>query len=340
MPDILTHLLCAEESKKNLHGDLKKILKNHSKIYNLGAQGPDLFFYYKVYPWQNANETDRYASLIHANRTTDFFMNAANSIKRSIHHDPMGFFTTKNYTDIHRHFSYLAGFLTHYAVDTICHPYIFYFSGVKGHYNHKYLECIIDTLMMDIYDAKDSKLHKTGSAIKLKTKDRVIVSDFLSKTIYETFKERLDKEIIEHAIKDMSMVMRVMYDPTKIKRKAFNSIDRLSGAKGKILTATYPAPYDSHTDYLNLHHRTWFHPSDDSLIYSKSFLECFKEAIDYSHELISSLSLYLVGQLNYQSLADLIGDKLYDTGLHFSRGQEMYYDEPILDYRKVFRIKK
>lgn len=339
MPDILTHLLCADESSKNLNEDLKKIIKDHQKIYNLGAQGPDLFFYYKVYPWQDAHNVDRFADMIHGQSTSDFFMNAAMNIKRNIHHDPMGFFKAKHYTDTHRQFAYLAGFLTHYATDTICHPYIFYFSGINASYNHKYLECIIDTLMMDIYDARKNKLHKTGSAIKPEKQDRHIVSDFLSKTIYETYKERVEADTIEHAIKDMSIVMKVMYDPAKIKRRAFKTIDKFAKAKGKITTATYPAPYDEQTDYLNLQHRTWFHPTDDSIAYTKSFLECFKEAVEYGHQLISDLSLYIVGQLDYQTFADRIGDKLYDTGRHYSKGSEMFYADPILDYKKVFNIK-
>lgn len=340
MPDILSHLICSDEATKKLSIDVRSIINHHKKIFNLGAQGPDLFFYYKVYPWQNAGDIERFANTIHSSKTTEFFMNAANTIKQNINHDPMGFFKAAHYdTDLHRQFAYMAGFLTHYALDTSGHPYIFYHSGIDSGHNHKYLECIIDTLIMDIYDAKKIKLHKTGQAINLSTLDRLVVSDFLSKVIYDTYNEKVDPDVVNRAIKDMSVVMKTMYDPRALKRGAFSVIDRVSKSKGKIVTATYPAKLDSKIDYLNLQHNTWCHPLDETLTYNKSFLECFKEAIDYSNMLISGFTFYIIGQMDHNSYERVLGDKLYDTGLHFSKGKDMSFAQPIIDYKKVFKIK-
>ena len=48
MPDVLTHILFAERVKDKLaDGNIRHFIHDNEKLYNLGAQGPDILFYYK-----------------------------------------------------------------------------------------------------------------------------------------------------------------------------------------------------------------------------------------------------------------------------------------------------
>lgn len=341
MPDILTHLISADEALNHLSYDTAKTILSNRSIYNLGAQGPDLFFYHFIFPWQKTSEIEYLGSKIHQEKIQQFFLNSANIIKQSFAGDSFEFFKKKDLnSDSHKKFSYLAGFLTHYAMDIHCHPYIFYFSGHEGGYNHKYFECILDTLMNDIYDTKRLRLYKTGKAIKLNSNDRYLIAEYLSKILHHTYNESVAIKDIDQAMKDMKSTMNTMYDPKAIKRQSFRLADRFTGANGKIATAQYPATYDKKVDHLNLRHQEWCHPSDPNTIYTDSFLDCMKRGIKAAEDMITALSRYIVHQITIDEFKAIIGNKLYDTGLDASVSGDMTHSSPIVDYKKTLKIKE
>lgn len=339
MPDILTHLVCAHETLSLLSEDMRDILDANRNIYNLGAQGPDLFFYYKPQPWLDSKDMSSHGHTIHKDNINEFFMNAANRIRQSIITDPIGFFKSdKKNTALHMEFAYLAGFLSHYALDTIGHPFIFYFSGVDSGYNHKYFECIIDTLISDIYNGKSIKVHKTGKAVALNKHENKVISMFLSKVIRDTFNIAIDPKELSRCFTDMEKTLKALYDPIKLKRSPLRLLDGVSKAKGKIVTATFPAKYDVTVDYLNIKKQRWIHPCNEEIVYQESFLELLKQSIEYSHQLIRTLSFYLINTESKEKLEETIGNKKYDTGL--TEYCEMVNEHIIVDFKSDFNIKK
>jgi len=337
MPDILCHLICADETTNKLNADVKKIILANKKVYNLGAQGPDLFFYYKPQPWLNSKDMGKNGSMIHTEHINEFFINAANRIKHAIATDPMGFYhSEKKDTAIHKEFSYLAGFLSHYALDTLGHPYIFYFSGINSGHNHKYFECVVDTLISDIYNGKKAKLHKTGAAVTLTKHEQELIGLYLSKIIQDTFSHKIEPKEIIRSFKDMASTLKSLYDPISLKRSTFKLVDKASKSKGRIITATFPAKFNKSIDILNIKKATWNHPCDESLIYDKSFLTLFKEAINYSDELITALSQYILNTTSQYSFEALIGNKMYDTGIEGHC--DMVSENIITHFRDVYKV--
>lgn len=337
MPDILCHLICADETTKTLNDDVKEIILANKKVFNLGAQGPDLFFYYKPQPWLNSNQMGDNSEMIHTSMINEFFINGAKRIKHAISMDPMGFYkSTVKTTAIHKEFAYLAGFLSHYALDTIGHPYIFYFSGVDSGHNHKYFECVLDTLISDIYNGKKAKLHKTSSAVTLTKHEGKLISLYLSKVIQDTFSKKIEVNEITRCFKDMSSTLKSLYDPISLKRGTYKLVDKASKSKGRIITATFPAKYNKDIDFLNIKKATWLHPCDDTIVYNDSFLELFKSSIDYSEKLITALSHYIVNTRTQNSFEELIGNKQYDTGLQGE--QDMIHEHIITHFRDVYKV--
>ncbi|MCH4886797.1 hypothetical protein EZV73_04415 [Acidaminobacter sp. JC074] len=332
MPDVLTHMVCSEETLNHLNEDIKEILINNKHIYHLGAQGPDLFFYYKPLSGGEAKDIRDYGSKLHQDGINDFFLAGANRIKHAIAADPIGFFKSeKKDTALHKEFAYISGFFSHYAMDTIGHPFIFYFSGVDSGYNHKYFECILDTLISDIYDGKKLKVHNTGKAIELTNSDNKLISLFLSKVVRDSHKISVNEEIISKCIKDMGRTLKAMYDPMKIKRHPFKWIDKIKKADGKITTATFPAKFDPKVDHLNIQKKEWFHPCDDNLVYKTSFLELISSGSKRSSDLIKVLSYYMINTVTEKQFLDKIGNLKYDTGLNYEC--EMKNDNIIVHYK-------
>ena len=101
MPDIIVHDAFGAEVLERTGLKVKK------EIYAFGLLGPDPFLFYHFYLPPFRHNTNRYSSVMHREHTGDFLMEL---LKRAKGNDEM--------------FSYLAGFLCHYALDANTHPYI------------------------------------------------------------------------------------------------------------------------------------------------------------------------------------------------------------------------
>ena len=101
MPDIVVHRQFGEEVSARLGLDVDR------DIFYFGLLGPDPFLFYHFYVPPFRNRVNRYSSVMHRMRTGDYLTELAQRAKTS-----------------DRVFSYLAGFLCHYALDANTHPYI------------------------------------------------------------------------------------------------------------------------------------------------------------------------------------------------------------------------
>lgn len=101
MPDIIVHTRFGAEVLERLEIDVDR------NIYNFGLIGPDPYLFYRFYIAPFRHRVNRYSSIMHREHTGDFLIEL---IKRG--------------KDDQEIFSYAAGFLCHYALDSNTHPYI------------------------------------------------------------------------------------------------------------------------------------------------------------------------------------------------------------------------
>jgi hypothetical protein len=133
MPTFITHQLLAEEVYKALPQSV------YSKIgslphYYLGAQGCDVCFAYKPVSTLKNN----FGSFLHAFRPELFFR----LLQEEAEKDP---FVR----------SYAYGYLTHYAADTVFHPYIYKEMGEdNGFFRHHSIEHAYDGYLLKRYRGK------------------------------------------------------------------------------------------------------------------------------------------------------------------------------------------
>ena len=147
MPGDVTHYIFGREVYHNLkNNSLKKNLYYNRAAYGLGLQGPDIFFYYLP---SYVLEGHNIGALAHVRETSAFFQGLIESRNQ---------FSSR--TDLNIAEAYLIGFLGHYTLDTICHPYIYAMTHYKDKKEnayfsrHAYLETDIDTALLDL------KLHR------------------------------------------------------------------------------------------------------------------------------------------------------------------------------------
>ena len=112
MPGYVTHYIFGRDMYEKLNDPvLKNNLYKNRAVYALGHQGPDIFFYYlPAYVLHGHNLGD----MAHTENTGAFY--AALLESRSIFKKP---------EDLQIANAYLEGFLGHYILDSICHPFIY-----------------------------------------------------------------------------------------------------------------------------------------------------------------------------------------------------------------------
>jgi hypothetical protein len=150
MPKEISHIYFADEIKKELKSEIQEILNQNLQIYYYGSTAPDLFYYYLPLKKQ-WNELGKipWGLYIHDDK------NNLNPIYELLEWEKNNLFPhLKN-----KIFSFVAGYLTHVAADTIFHPYIY---SLTGHYyhsdpelqkkyqrNHRIFETLMDLFILE-----------------------------------------------------------------------------------------------------------------------------------------------------------------------------------------------
>ena len=114
MPSSITHQLIAEETLKQLPDPIKKVIESSSDEYFLGAQGPDVFFFYRI---GNRSEYNL-GRFMHRYRVYDVFSFFQNALRED---------TPPRFTPASREkaLAYILGFITHYCADSSFHPFVY-----------------------------------------------------------------------------------------------------------------------------------------------------------------------------------------------------------------------
>lgn len=315
MPDIITHILFAEDMLKRVEkwsdSKWKKDILNRKELFILGCQGPDIFFYNDFLPWIRNKRGPKIGTLMHLEKTGDFFIEGVKYIKENKTKDNEALFT------------YLSGFMCHFALDKITHPYIFYFTGeydkarpetvqYKGY--HKKLELIIDTILLKEKKGLKSckyNIYKKIDAGKTLPKS---VNEFYDYAFEKIYKLRVDEGLANNSYKDIKKVFKLIYDPVGIKKGTLHTLDVLTNDKLKYSNLTHPRKIDDEVDYMNKNHNKWVHPCDEKDIYEDSFYDLYEKAYKEGENMILSSLEYLEGNESLKNIRNIFPNVTYSTG--------------------------
>ena len=106
MPGHYAHYRFAASQLRNMDGETRKIVDRFRQLYDIGAQGPDPLFCFN--PFIN-NRIFELGCQIHWSPGREFFQRACQTYRAQP-------------TDAA--YAYLLGCLTHFCLDSMCHPYV------------------------------------------------------------------------------------------------------------------------------------------------------------------------------------------------------------------------
>jgi len=150
----LSHILCAEQTARGLGGSagdsLRPILRECSEAFHLGSIAADTFFYAVRMPFESGG-SPCYGDLLHGRDGADTSAPIHEMLRvlRDTPHDPL----------LREKTAFLCGFLTHIALDSVLHPFVYHRSGdyyaecprerQNARVRHRLIEAWIDLYLIE-----------------------------------------------------------------------------------------------------------------------------------------------------------------------------------------------
>ncbi len=336
MPSFLTHCLFAEDVLGLIEDErAKEKIKDRMALYYLGAQGPDIFFYYKAKPWVKYDGVEKLGHLMHDDKTADFFINSLDYIKK---------IGKSGYTDKYCAYSdllaYIAGYLCHFALDQSAHPLIHYRAGIdtqknkethRYHNYHKLLESAIDAYMLEFKKNVQAYKYKSYRLIEDSKHFTECIGNFYAEVIKKVYGIKISGNQAATAVTDMIEILKIFYDPLGIRRVFFRCFEFLMNKKGEITTAMHPRKLNSKIDYLNLNHEINLHPCSKYIKSSKSFIDLYGEALLLAAKFINAATGYIRDKETLPNLKSVLPDVSYSTGLKCGTDKDLFYFDSIFE---------
>lgn len=290
MPNIWTHILFCQDVIREIPD--ANTFEEELNYLNLGAQGPDPFFYHNFLPWQKNTFVNNIGNALHQEYCGPFLLDMITEV-----------------TNLSRETkAFVLGFVTHHILDRNTHPYIHYHAGYEGS-KHQELEVLIDTVMMKRFRNMDTWKSPVHIEINVGTKLHNEIQSLLRnliKSYYPKLYEELPHNVIQSSYRDMKRALRVLYDPFSWKNTILKSL----------ISPFSHQPITKAIDYLNEQEETWYHPATEEPS-SKGFIDLYEHAHSEAIEVVTEVINFWDDQSKKteQRLVTLIDNISYDTGL-------------------------
>lgn len=323
MPGFTTHYILGMKAYNDLpNNSLKYIISKYRWLYQLGLQGPDIFFYY--IPVLRHRDYRNVGSYMHEHHIRDFF---ANYLRR------LGEIDSRQQRE--EGLAYFCGYLCHYIGDSICHPYVYGRIGydakaptTQAHGRHAALENDLDAILLWKYKKKKPSQFNQTATICLNGMEMQFISRYLAQVINETYYPitysnnfQVSSSMVYRSIMALRFGCRTLADPKGSKRNKIAFLENIflknPVASTKLVTDQIADPRQS----LNLDHETWCNPWDRRLASQASFPELFRQCLARCSSVYGILNNDIIGsrsspRLDVLRLLDELGSYSYHSGLH------------------------
>ncbi|MDO4378018.1 MAG: zinc dependent phospholipase C family protein [Erysipelotrichia bacterium] len=313
MPSATTHCLCGELALNSSNSSLNKIINQNRIAYYSGCQGPDFLMYYHILPWQNqknAQEIRKLSTELHETKINAFFEKMlAVAVEK------------KDEALI----AYVSGFLCHHALDSIAHPYIYYFTDSidkNTGYSHQIFESQLDLGILQNYKLT-VKQYRTDKHIRKIKRGREAIGQTLKEAINTVYDADVSAKEMLDGLDDMVRVVHLLTDVNGRRYRLIEFIEKLFNKPQMGTSMIVPQKYDDKLDAMNYRRDNWCYPTDADKKSNCGFEQLFQEAINKTEREFIVLENVLHGKQTINDLLKLIGGCSYATGL--SNGEKMTY---------------
>lgn len=280
MPAIVSHYLLAERVRCALKEQMPHLAIS-STAFTWGASGPDIFFSHRLLPHQRGRSLRAIGSEMH-NKPAHTLLNYLVSYARYKKDDIA--------------MSYALGFVTHYAFDSIAHPFILYFAEVMSYHQpekhrtvcHNEIEASLDTILLHTERKQNIVDFRLQDAAPLHPAVNYSIAHALQSYLLYAFKKGAYISEIVQAQKDWHNSLAALSDNTGMKHLIIQKAEKFIGLPPLLSPMFRLSCPDLSLDPANLHHTAWFN-TQDKTEHTDSFLELTDQAEQLSLRLIGTL---------------------------------------------------
>lgn len=279
MPAMITHYLLARRLLP-LSGFPKMPRQD---AFLLGAQGPDILYFHRAFPWQRGQKGFGIGNALHEVCPSEL----VDTLAKLVIETPGD--------DLDVVYSYTLGFLSHYAVDRMIHPYVCYwqdqmmkdeptFAKTSNPYHYR-IESALDTLLLKYDRGEYVSAFQLSSLIPKKDPERDgAIARFYQRLLSAMIGVPVSEKTLVHMTEDMRKAMMIMTDCTELKGKGLRFFERLTGSGANYSTLLRTKEIDRY-DYANLQHRMWL--KDLATVSKQDFYELCDETVAFAAALIN-----------------------------------------------------
>lgn len=292
MPDTAIHLYYGQDVRSSLAPEVRKVLEDVP--YQFALVGPDPWFTYK--PWRGKRQGR--GRVMHTTTPGLFLTTLAEEARKSDCPEAM--------------FSYLAGFLCHYALDASAHPYIIRQTTTECRKKgaHRALEHSLDALELERRKVWGEKHPLTEHAFQ-----ELRLPEKMEASLNRAYERVYGWQNAYRALNMSHRIFRFLYRFMEKPGGLLAWLARLTGSE-LIQSLAYSESYFQGTDVENREGRPWRHSHDESIVSRESFPELRERARLRAVKLIEACFAYVFeGRLSLEELGKIIGDDSYLSGL-------------------------
>ena len=323
MPGFTTHYILGMKAYNDLpNNQLKYIIAKYRWLYQLGLQGPDMFFY--NIPILRHRDYRNVGSYMHEHHIQDFFVCYLQHLSE-----------VKSRQQREEGLAYFCGYLNHYIGDSICHPYVYGRIGYdakapnsQAHGRHAALENDIDAILLWKYKHKKPSQFNQAATICLNGQEIQFLSRFLSRCINETYYPITERNIFQvtegmvtRSVYAIRFGGRLLSDPAGHKRNTIQFFESMflkhPIASKKLVTDDTPKGVRK---TLNLDHEVWTNPWNKTLASSASFLDLYRQTLQKCNLMYYQFNSMLTSEIplkdqSFEMFLSELGNYSYHSGL-------------------------
>ena len=192
MPSTYAHYRLGFRTLSHLDPKIQELIRRNRQMYDLGLHGPDFLFYYN--PFRKAEPMAALGSEIHHLTGREFFAPAVRQLRLQPDEGAE---------------SYLFGVLAHFALDSLCHPYVNEMAGKSA--GHVEMEVELDRALLERDGKPDPYKQVLSRHIRLEKKeDAARIARFYSD---------LKPAQVQKAISNMAWMEAALAAPKGLRRE-------------------------------------------------------------------------------------------------------------------------
>lgn len=210
MPSTYAHYRMGVALLPTFPADIRRTIQRFRRLFDVGLHGPDIFFHYNpIFP----NAVRALGSKFHQQTGREFFMRLCRVARLENSEAAQ---------------AYIYGALCHYALDSVCHPFIEEQAAVS-HATHSEIETEFDRFLLDLDGKRPPESQNLSPHLRLTPGECETVAKF-----YPPATPRQ----IQDSLRNMAGQIKLLATPDGARRKALEKSMALLGphVRGQLMT--------------------------------------------------------------------------------------------------------